>query len=74
MKTVLPGPIEHGNKGKQNRVKGTDTVLYIVDLKLYLHELGELHGESYATHFIQERTSIQRMVSVAKSSNWMHMS
>ena len=28
--------LEHGNNGKQNAVKGTDILLYIVDLKFYL--------------------------------------
>jgi hypothetical protein len=53
-----PGPITHGNKNHQNRQKGSVAFLVEEDVVEYLSELGIRDGESYATRFIRERTSL----------------
>jgi hypothetical protein len=53
-----PGPITHGNKNRQNRRKGSVAFLVEEDVVEYLSELGVREGESYATRFIRERTSL----------------
>ncbi len=53
-----PGPITHGNTNKSNLHSGliiASTRSYIIE---FLMELGRQEGESYATRFIRECTSI----------------
>ena len=56
--TRAPGPTMHGNTGLQNRHHGSLVFQTEPDVVGYLQQLGEEHGESYATRFIRERTSI----------------
>jgi hypothetical protein len=56
--TCAPGPTKHGNTGLNNRHVGSklyETEPAVVD---FLRELEVEYGESYATRFIRERTSI----------------
>jgi hypothetical protein len=52
------GPITHGNTGKCNRFKGTIRRETMEDVIDFLSEIGKDRGESYATRFIREMTSI----------------
>jgi hypothetical protein len=53
-----PGPIQHGSVKKQNRHKGSFAATTKDDVIDFLVDLGKKEGESYATCFIRERTSI----------------
>lgn len=53
-----PGPIKHGNAFKRNRHHGSIIAATKNDIIEFLTELGMQEGESYATRFIRERTSI----------------
>ena len=56
--TLDPGPKKHGNVGLQNRHFSSvlhETEPDVVD---FLQGLAEQHGESYATRFVRERSSI----------------
>jgi hypothetical protein len=53
-----PGPIQHGNVNKRNRHKGSFAATTKDDVIDFLVDLGKKEGESYATRFIRERTSI----------------
>jgi hypothetical protein len=53
-----PGPIRHGNTNKRNRYSGSVVAVVEEDVVEFLTELGKLEGESYATRFIRERTSL----------------
>lgn len=56
--SCAPGPIKHGNTGMRNRHVGS--ILYETepDVVDFLKQIGVEHGESYATRFIRERTSV----------------
>jgi hypothetical protein len=56
--STAPGPIKHGNVGLKNRYLGS--VLYETenDVVAFITRIGEEHGESYATRYVRERTSI----------------
>ena len=54
----LPGPIIHGNTGKRNRYDGSNKKTVEEDVMLFLTQVGEERGESYATRFIRDRTSV----------------
>lgn len=61
MKSALsaaPGPIKHGNSGLRNRHSGSIQFETEGDVVAFLNRLGEEHGESYATRYVRERTSI----------------
>jgi hypothetical protein len=61
MKSALsaaPGPIKHGNSGLRNRHSGLIQFETEGDVVAFLNRLGEEHGESYATRYVRERTSI----------------
>jgi hypothetical protein len=53
-----PGPIDHGNRNHQNRNEGSYTATAEEDVVDFLRQLGADQGESYATRFIHERTSL----------------
>ena len=53
-----PGPIMHGNTNKRNRHRGSIIASTRSDVIDFLTELGKQEGESYATRFIRERTSV----------------
>jgi hypothetical protein len=56
--TCAPGPTKHGNTGLNNWHVGSklyETEPAVVD---FLRQLKVEYGESYATRFIRERTSI----------------
>ncbi len=53
-----PGPISHGNNNKRNRHSGSIIAATKTDVIDFVAELGKQEGESYATHFIRERTLI----------------
>jgi hypothetical protein len=57
-KQTLPGPIIHGNVGKRNRYDGSNKKSVEEDIVTFLTELGRNRGESYATRFVRERTSV----------------
>ncbi len=50
--TVVPGPISHGNVGKQNHLKGGIGQDVEDDVVEFLSNLGEERGEAYATRFV----------------------
>lgn len=52
------GPIIHGNTGKCNRIKGSIHRDVMEDVVPFLSDIGKENGESYATCFIHEMTSI----------------
>jgi len=52
------GPLPQKNIGNNNRRKNSSLGKCETDLHEYLKNIGELYGESYATRFIRERTSI----------------
>jgi hypothetical protein len=53
-----PGPLKHGNLRKRNRYSGSIVAAMEAEVVAFLEELGRTEGESYATRFIRERTSI----------------
>ncbi len=53
-----PGPILHGNIGSRNRHFGSTVFDTEPDVVAFLRQVGLDHGESYATRFIRERTSV----------------
>lgn len=57
-KTLAPGPKKHGNVGLQNRHFSSVLFETEPDVVAFLQGLGEQYGESYATRFIRERTSV----------------
>lgn len=56
--TLAPGPTKHGNVGLQNR--HFSSLLYETepDVVTFLKGIGQQHGESYATRFVRERSSV----------------
>ena len=56
--TTDPGPLQHGNANKRNRHHGSIVAATRNDVIDFLVELGQKEGESYATRFTRERTSI----------------
>jgi hypothetical protein len=52
------GPIKHVNSGKRNRHSGSIQFETEGDVVAFLNQLGEEHGESYATQYVRERTSV----------------
>jgi hypothetical protein len=55
---LAPGPSNHGNIGLRNRHVGTGIADLEPDIVAFLNLLGQDHGESYATRFIRERSSL----------------
>lgn len=55
---LAPGPSNHGNVGLRNRHVGTGIADLEPDIVAFLNLLGQDHGESYATRFIRERSSL----------------
>ncbi len=53
-----PGPINHGNRNRRNRHEGSYVAITEEDVVDFLRQLGAEQGESYATRFIRERTSL----------------
>ncbi len=53
-----PGPIWHGNVGSQNRHFGSTLFDTERDVVAFLRQVALEHGESYATRFVHERTSV----------------
>jgi hypothetical protein len=53
-----PGPIDHGNRNHRNRHEGSNAASAEEDVVDFLRQLGTEQGESYATRFIHERTSL----------------
>jgi len=53
----MPGPISHGMIGKKNRSNTSQIASCCNAVKQYIADLGEKEGESYAMHFVWERTS-----------------
>ncbi len=56
--TLAPGPSKHGNLGLQNRHFSSVVFETEPDVVAFLQGLGQQHGESYATRFIRERSSV----------------
>jgi hypothetical protein len=56
--TLAPGPTKHGNAGLQNRHRGSALFETEPDVVAYLQSIAVEFGESYATRFIRERTSV----------------
>lgn len=54
----LPGPITHGNSGKRNRFQGSNRKDVEDDVVQFLMDVADERGESYATRFIREHTSL----------------
>jgi len=55
---LAPGPSNHGNVGLRNRHVGSGIADLEPDIVAFLNLLGQDHGESYATRYIQERSSL----------------
>jgi len=53
-----PGPIWHGNIGSQNRHFGSTLFATEPAVVAFLRPVALEHGESYATRFVRERTSV----------------
>jgi hypothetical protein len=56
--SAAPGPLKHGNVGLRNRYKGSVLRETEDDVVNFIMQVGEEHGESYATRYVRERTSI----------------
>ena len=56
-KNDMPGPISHGMIGKKNWSITSQIASCHDAVKQYIADLGEKEGESYAMHFVWERTS-----------------
>jgi hypothetical protein len=56
--SAVPGPIMHGNTGKRNRFDGSTKKTVEEDVIAFLSTVGEERGESYATRFVRDRTSV----------------
>ncbi len=58
MLSTVSGPIKHGNSWLRNRHSGSIQFETEGDVVAFLNQFGEEHGESYATQYVRERTSI----------------
>jgi hypothetical protein len=58
IKTGQPGPIPHKNLGNKHRADNSMIMAARPSLQRFFKELGEKHGEPYATRFIRETTGI----------------
>jgi hypothetical protein len=55
---AAPGPVKHGNVGTQHRHVSSASFSVEPDVVAFINGVGVEYGESYATRFVRERTSV----------------
>jgi hypothetical protein len=55
---AAPGPVKHGNIGTWHRYLSSVSFSVEPDVVVFINGVGVEYGESYATRFVWERTSV----------------